>query len=295
MTGSRALTRASSAEPTCAASHFTLGPGSRSPRGAGVGTSSACLEPLEALPASASLRVALQALSSSAQSRTQTRASESQTLSQCPRKSTLSPQPRISTFEREFCPISCTPELGQHAVQFAYEDACLLRQVRPNPGVRDALAVACDGALSDAACNFSGLPLGDRGLVPALLALARCPGLRRVGLADCSLRGASAEMLAELVRWHPLLEELDLRDNALPPDAGLALLQALEGRLSEGLGNARLTLLLAGTALAKLGASSAHSCNVETSASNLAKMRSSGTLTHADLFRRLSCGGALFE
>lgn len=288
MTGSGAPTPATSAEQFRAASRFALGPGSRSPRGAGVGACSACLEPPEALPASAALRVALQALPSPAQSGAQARFSESQTFHQFS-------QPRMSSFERKARPISCTRELGKRAAQLAYEDACLLRQVRPNPSVRDALAVACDGALSDAACNFSGLPLGDRGLVPALLALARCPGLRRVGLADCSLRGASAKMLAELVRWHPSLEELDLRNNALPPDAGLALLQALEGRLSEGLGNARLTLLLAGTVLANLGASAAPSCKIDSSISDLAEKRSSGSLTHADLFRRLSGGGALFE
>jgi len=78
--------------------------------------------------------------------------------------------------------------------------------------------------------DFSGAHLGDRGVVPVLLALAQDPRLGRVRLSNCALRGASAAVLADFVRDTPMLKSVDLSGNCLSLEAGTLLAGALEER-----------------------------------------------------------------
>lgn len=78
--------------------------------------------------------------------------------------------------------------------------------------------------------NFSTCNLGDRGTVCVLLALAHDPFVGRVSLRGCGLRQACAPVLAEFVKLHPNLEDVDLEDNNIGYAAGNLLMSALRRR-----------------------------------------------------------------
>jgi len=189
-------------------------------------------------------------------------------------------------------------------VQQAYVEACAVRKVKPNSVVMKTLAATreqtatCENPRTTRSYNFAGAYLGDRGLVPVLLALAHDPGVASTNLSNCGLHATSAEVLADFLRLHPTLCDLDLGGNTAlsSSKSGLLLFQALEERRA-ATGSAP-TLRLAGTGLAQLGSLA---CNGK--AKNWLALRPNGLLRHpsarpgkkVDLQRHLAAAGVCFE
>merc|ERR1712039_677448 len=113
-----------------------------------------------------------------------------------------------------------------HVVQQFYLDACFARQVKPN-SVAQAVLNAPSPIFR---IDFSGAHLGDRGVLPVLLALARVPTLAEVIFSNCALHMASVDALCDFVRFHGSLRRIDLRNNNFSSIAALAFVFALESR-----------------------------------------------------------------
>lgn len=101
--------------------------------------------------------------------------------------------------------------------------------------------------------DFSTCNLGDRGTVCVLLALAHDPFVGFVSLKGCGIRQACAPVLAEFLKLHPNLEDVNLENNDIGFAAGNLLLSALRRRdrrssLHDGM-NADVKLNLATTPL----------------------------------------------
>merc|ERR1719161_1452401 len=78
--------------------------------------------------------------------------------------------------------------------------------------------------------DFSGTHIGDRGVICVLLALARDVCCSFVSLEKCALHNACAPLIAEFLKLHPSLVQVDLYSNAFSFHAGELFLKALEKR-----------------------------------------------------------------
>lgn len=78
--------------------------------------------------------------------------------------------------------------------------------------------------------DFTGAHLGDRGVICVLMALARDVCCTNVSLEKCGLHNACAPLLAEFLKVHPSLVQVDLSSNGFSFHAGQLLLRALGKR-----------------------------------------------------------------
>mmetsp|Transcript_80637 Transcript_80637/g.184776 ORF Transcript_80637/g.184776 Transcript_80637/m.184776 type:complete len:885 (-) Transcript_80637:147-2801(-) len=143
--------------------------------------------------------------------------------------SSLSTAPSISDWHQQAVfDLSEWVDLGQDfeqaMVTSMYMDQCRSRSLRPNSGVRAALA-GVDG--SAGRYNFAHCCMGDAGLVPLLFALGARRSLRKVSLRDCKLTNQVAPLIAVFLRGLPALEELDLSQNRFSYRSGKSLLAGL--------------------------------------------------------------------
>jgi len=132
------------------------------------------------------------------------------------------------------------PQKGQEVkdlVQKEYLEACSVWHVKPNSKVLATIAHAkvlftdCDVLKPfTTAYDFSGAHLGDRGAICVLLAMARDVSCSNLSLHKCALHNASAPLIAEFLKLHPSLVQIDLSSNAFSFHAGQLFLQALGKR-----------------------------------------------------------------
>jgi hypothetical protein len=122
-------------------------------------------------------------------------------------------------------------------VEKAYLDACSEWHVKPNSKavtrIRNAKALFTDANVMRpfiTTYDFNGAHLGDRGVICVLLALAHDVCCSNVSLEKCGLHNASAPLIAEFLKLHPSLLQVDLFSNGFSFHAGQLFLRALAKR-----------------------------------------------------------------
>eukprot|EP00746_Dinoflagellata_sp_MGD_P064846 gnl/MRDRNA2_/MRDRNA2_27038_c0_seq1.p1 gnl/MRDRNA2_/MRDRNA2_27038_c0~~gnl/MRDRNA2_/MRDRNA2_27038_c0_seq1.p1 ORF type:complete len:421 (+),score=95.55 gnl/MRDRNA2_/MRDRNA2_27038_c0_seq1:179-1264(+) len=122
-------------------------------------------------------------------------------------------------------------------VEKAYLDTCSEWHVKPNSKVvatiQNAKIVFTETSPQrpfTSTYDFRGAHIGDRGVICVLLALAHDVCCSNLSLEKCALHNASAPLIAEFLKLHPSLVQVDLFSNGFSFHAGQLFLRALAKR-----------------------------------------------------------------
>eukprot|EP01063_Lacrimia_lanifica_P040049 TRINITY_DN8964_c0_g1_i1.p1 TRINITY_DN8964_c0_g1~~TRINITY_DN8964_c0_g1_i1.p1 ORF type:complete len:183 (+),score=78.58 TRINITY_DN8964_c0_g1_i1:50-598(+) len=109
-----------------------------------------------------------------------------------------------------------------------YEEGCMENRVTPNSvllaSLPEKVGVGFDSDVLDLSRNY----VGNRGLVPVLSVVQKCPHLKKVVFSDNGLRNAAVKSMCVVLASHPDLTAIDLSDNYISEGAGEALVQLVK-------------------------------------------------------------------
>lgn len=108
-----------------------------------------------------------------------------------------------------------------------YEDSCRENGVHPNSVFSRMLPEKQGSSLHGDTLDLSRNYLGDRGVVPAMQVLHRCPNVRRVILTENGLRNAGVQAACAIMTRHQGLTSVDFSDNYISQGAAVAIEQLL--------------------------------------------------------------------
>lgn len=101
--------------------------------------------------------------------------------------------------------------------------------VHPNTVFSKALPDKAGMSLQSDVIDLRRNYIGDKGMIPVLHVVQRCPGIKRLVVTENGLRNAAVEKICAVAGKHPGLTSIDLSDNYISEGAG----KALESLLSD--------------------------------------------------------------
>ncbi|KEG14312.1 cAMP-dependent protein kinase regulator [Trypanosoma grayi] len=114
----------------------------------------------------------------------------------------------------------------QLAPRDVYIRACAEAGLNPNSGVLDILS-ANQGPAGIECIDVSRNYLGDKGVLPLLAVVDRCPNLLEIDLSENGLRNNAIRALCSSAVKHPSLQRINVSDNYISEGAAVQLQQLL--------------------------------------------------------------------
>ena len=113
------------------------------------------------------------------------------------------------------------------SLQEIYEDSCRDEGVHPNSTFFRLLPDKPGVLLLQDSLDLHRNYVGNRGIVPVLAVIQRCPQIKRLILTENGLRNSAVEAICHMVAKHGSITSIDLSDNYISEGAAVALEQLL--------------------------------------------------------------------